>query len=158
MVNYDNFYPAPDLADAYVAAACVLAEHHYESVHRYTTSAFMRLKLHGQLTERGLAPPHLRKPSRSTPSADNADSESGHTRRRVSEFANQVERVAVYRSLQVGTGPSSPQRASSAAASRRLEPRHASHVRHRSHYAFEGTETIQTLLVGRHFTGSSAFT
>jgi len=56
VVNYDNFYPAPDLADAYVAAASVLAEHHYESVHRYTTSAFMWLKLHGQLTERGLAP------------------------------------------------------------------------------------------------------
>ena len=56
VVNYDNFYLAPDLADAYVAAARVLAESYYESVTRYTTSAFMRLKLHGQLSERGLAP------------------------------------------------------------------------------------------------------
>ena len=55
-VNYDNFYLAPDLADVYVAAVRSLAERYYESVTRYTTSSFMRLKLSGHLEERGLAP------------------------------------------------------------------------------------------------------
>jgi propionate CoA-transferase len=55
-VNYDNFYLAPDLADVYVAAIRSLAERYYESVTRYTTSSFMRLKLSGHLSERGLAP------------------------------------------------------------------------------------------------------
>jgi propionate CoA-transferase len=55
-VNYDNFYIAPDLSDQFVSAVRALAEHYYESVTRYSTSAFLRLKLHGQLTERGLAP------------------------------------------------------------------------------------------------------
>jgi len=56
--NYDNFYLAPYLADAYAAAVRALAEHYYEGVTRYTTSSFMRLKLSGHLSERGLAP-HL---------------------------------------------------------------------------------------------------
>src|ERR1700757_4909851 len=55
-VNYDNFYLAPDLADVYAAAVRSLADRYYESVTRYTTSSFMRLKLAGHLTERGLAP------------------------------------------------------------------------------------------------------
>jgi len=55
-VNYDNFYLAPDLADAYFAAVRGLEERYYESVTRYTTSAFMRLKLGAHLSERGLAP------------------------------------------------------------------------------------------------------
>jgi propionate CoA-transferase len=55
-VNYDNFYLAPDLADAYAGAVRSLAERYYESVTRYTTSSFMRLKLSGHLSERGLAP------------------------------------------------------------------------------------------------------
>ena len=33
-----------------------LAERYYESVTRYTTSSFMRLKLSGHLSDRGLAP------------------------------------------------------------------------------------------------------
>jgi len=56
VVNYDNFYLAPDLADTYTSAVRSLAERYYESVTRYTTSSFMRLKLSGHLTERGLAP------------------------------------------------------------------------------------------------------
>jgi propionate CoA-transferase len=56
VVNYDNFYLAPHLADTYVAAVRGLAERYYESVTRYTTSSFMRLKLSGHLSERGLAP------------------------------------------------------------------------------------------------------
>jgi propionate CoA-transferase len=56
VVNYDNFYLAPDLADTYTSAVRRLAERYYASVTRYTTSSFMRLKLSGHLTERGLAP------------------------------------------------------------------------------------------------------
>jgi propionate CoA-transferase len=56
VVNYDNFYLAPDLADTYTAAVRSLSERFYETVTRYTTSSFMRLKLSGHLTERGLAP------------------------------------------------------------------------------------------------------
>jgi propionate CoA-transferase len=55
-VNYDNFYLAPDLEDAYLSLISSLAERYYESVTRYTTRSFMRLKLGGQLSERGLAP------------------------------------------------------------------------------------------------------
>jgi propionate CoA-transferase len=55
-VNYDNFYLAPDLADYYASAVRSLAERYYENVTRYTTSSFMRLKLSGHLSQRGLAP------------------------------------------------------------------------------------------------------
>ena len=55
-VNYDNFYLAPDLADKYASVVRGLAERYYESVTRYPTSSFMRLKLSGHLSERGLAP------------------------------------------------------------------------------------------------------
>ncbi|MGV0737196.1 CoA-transferase [Mycobacterium syngnathidarum] len=54
--NYDNFYLPPHLIDQYVAAVAELARRYYASVTRYTTSAFMRLKLSGELTQRGLAP------------------------------------------------------------------------------------------------------
>lgn len=56
VVNYDNFYLAPDLTDAYVTLVRRLAEHYYAAVTRYTTSSFMRLKLSEQLSNRGLAP------------------------------------------------------------------------------------------------------
>jgi propionate CoA-transferase len=55
-VDDDNFYLAPDVADAYASGARGLAERYYESVSRYTTSSFMRLKLNVHLSERGLAP------------------------------------------------------------------------------------------------------
>ena len=57
VVNYDNFVLGPDLSDAFATAVRSLSRH-YDSVTRYTTSAFLRLKLAGQLTERGLSP-HL---------------------------------------------------------------------------------------------------
>ena len=56
VVNYDNFYLAPDLGDAYVSLVRALAERYYASVTRYTTSSFLRLKLSAQLSHRGLAP------------------------------------------------------------------------------------------------------
>jgi propionate CoA-transferase len=57
VVDYDNFYMAPHLADTYASAVRGLAERFYESVTRYTTRSFMRLKLAGHLSERGL--PHI---------------------------------------------------------------------------------------------------
>ena len=56
VVNYDNFYLAPELTDHYVTLVRRLAELYYAEVTRYTTSSFMRLKLSEQLSHRGLAP------------------------------------------------------------------------------------------------------
>ncbi|MEO5832196.1 MAG: CoA-transferase, partial [Nakamurella sp.] len=56
VVNYDNFYLAPDLTNAYVTLVRRLAEQYYADVTRYTTSSFMRLKLSEQLSHRGLSP------------------------------------------------------------------------------------------------------
>ncbi len=56
VVNYDNFYLALDLTDAYVTLVRRLAELYYADVIRYTTSSFMRLKLSERLSNRGLAP------------------------------------------------------------------------------------------------------
>jgi propionate CoA-transferase len=57
VINYDNFVLPPELAD-YFATAVRSLSRHYESVTRYTTSAFLRLKLADHLADRGLAP-HL---------------------------------------------------------------------------------------------------
>ncbi|MUM34701.1 acyl CoA:acetate/3-ketoacid CoA transferase, partial [Mycobacterium sp. CBMA361] len=57
VINYDNFVLAPELADAFAAAVRSVSRH-YKSVTRYTTSAFLRLKLADHLADRGLAP-HL---------------------------------------------------------------------------------------------------
>ena len=56
VVNYDNFYLAPDLADTYTAAVRSLSERFYETVTRYTTSSFLRAKLGDALKQRALAP------------------------------------------------------------------------------------------------------
>ncbi|NMO05221.1 acyl CoA:acetate/3-ketoacid CoA transferase [Gordonia sp. TBRC 11910] len=57
VINYDNFIIAPDLVDSFAASVRGLSRH-YESVTRYTTSAFLRLKLADHLADRGLSP-HL---------------------------------------------------------------------------------------------------
>ncbi|MGD0062805.1 MAG: hypothetical protein ABSB76_05115 [Streptosporangiaceae bacterium] len=56
VINYDNFYLDPALADHYKALIRSLAERYYASATRYTTSSFMRLKLSEHLSDRGLAP------------------------------------------------------------------------------------------------------
>ena len=56
IVNYDNFYIAPGVLDEYSSMVAWLVEHHYSGVTRYTTSAFLRMKLGEALTKRDVAP------------------------------------------------------------------------------------------------------
>lgn len=56
IVNYDNFFILPDLADAYVDLVKYLVSRYYEKVTRYTTSAYLRMKMGEGLKVRGLAP------------------------------------------------------------------------------------------------------
>lgn len=56
IVNYDNFYIAPHLVDDYTEMVRGLVERHYLGVTRYTTSAFLRMKLGESLARRNVAP------------------------------------------------------------------------------------------------------
>lgn len=58
VANYDGFEIAEDVIDAWAAAAQGLSERHYRNVSRYTTSAFMRVKLGEAMGSRGVQP-HL---------------------------------------------------------------------------------------------------
>lgn len=56
IVNYDNFSIDPDVLDAYTEMVKGLVERHYSGVTRYTTSAFLRMKLGDALERRDVAP------------------------------------------------------------------------------------------------------
>ena len=56
IVNYDDFTILPELLDLYAAMVSDLTARFYSDVTRYTTSAFLRVKLGGALAGRGLAP------------------------------------------------------------------------------------------------------
>ena len=56
IVNYDNFTIFPDVLDAYVEMVKGLVDRFYSGVTRYTTSAFLRMKLGDALRERQVAP------------------------------------------------------------------------------------------------------
>jgi len=56
IVNYDNFWIAPDLVGPYMDMVKSLVERHYSGVTRYTTSAFLRAKLGEALSQRDVAP------------------------------------------------------------------------------------------------------
>ncbi len=56
IVNLDGCRVAEDLTDYYAAMVQDLLANQYESRSRYTTSAFMRLKMQDALSERGVAP------------------------------------------------------------------------------------------------------
>jgi propionate CoA-transferase len=58
IVNYDGFDIPEDLVGDYAAMVKDVSDRFYRRVTRYTTSAFMRMKLGDALSERGLAP-HL---------------------------------------------------------------------------------------------------
>ena len=55
VVNYDNFQIDENVVDDYSAMVKELSDKYYTHVSRYTTSAFMRLKLGEALESRGLA-------------------------------------------------------------------------------------------------------
>lgn len=67
VVNYDNFYIAPDLMDPYVEALRELHDRYYADATRYTTSSFMRLKLGQALEARDVAPHIYERPGTRAP-------------------------------------------------------------------------------------------
>ena len=56
IVNYDGFELDPSVSDAYFSTIAYLESRYYATASRYTTSAFMRLKLGVSLQTRDLAP------------------------------------------------------------------------------------------------------
>ena len=56
VVNYDGFTLDPAVSDAYFSMITYMQSRYYATASRYTTSAFMRLKLGAGLSERDLAP------------------------------------------------------------------------------------------------------
>lgn len=56
IVNYDNFSITSDLEDEYVKMVKYVVSEYYSDVTRYTTSAFLRMKLGDELKKRNLAP------------------------------------------------------------------------------------------------------
>ncbi|KJS31860.1 MAG: CoA-transferase [Desulfatitalea sp. BRH_c12] len=56
IVNYDNFFISPDLEEEYTALVKYLMDHYYENVTRFTTSAFLRMKLGEALQKRKVSP------------------------------------------------------------------------------------------------------
>ncbi len=56
IVNYDNFYIRPDLEEEYTALIKYLMDHYYEHATRFTTSAFLRMKLGDALAKRQVSP------------------------------------------------------------------------------------------------------
>jgi len=56
VANYDGFYLDPVVSDTYFSMIAYLEQRYYSSASRYSTSAFMRLKLGEGLAERHVAP------------------------------------------------------------------------------------------------------
>ncbi|KAA6185190.1 acyl CoA:acetate/3-ketoacid CoA transferase [Thiohalocapsa marina] len=56
IVNYDNFRLRPDLTDAYADMVRYLVDRYYAGITRYSTSAFLRMKLGESLSLHGLEP------------------------------------------------------------------------------------------------------
>ncbi len=56
IVNYDNFDISPELIEHYSEMVKRVVKRFYSDVTRYTTSAFLRMKIGGALKDRGVAP------------------------------------------------------------------------------------------------------
>lgn len=56
VVNYDGFRIEEDLLDEYAGMVQVLVQVYYDRVSRYTTSAFLRMKIGDALRGRGVSP------------------------------------------------------------------------------------------------------
>ena len=80
VVNYDNFLIDAAVSDTYAAMVRYMETHYYTTASRYTTSAFLRLKLGEALARRRVAP-HIFETADEAHSfveATNAKTESGH--------------------------------------------------------------------------------
>ncbi|HIJ84160.1 MAG TPA: acyl CoA:acetate/3-ketoacid CoA transferase, partial [Magnetococcales bacterium] len=55
-INYDSFRINENVYDDYAEMDRYMLEHHYTTITRYATSAFMRMKLDQALSERNIAP------------------------------------------------------------------------------------------------------
>ncbi len=64
VVNYDSVVIAEEVMDSYAVMAGEMVAEWYESVSRYTTSAFLRMKLGERLSSRGYAPHIFELPAR----------------------------------------------------------------------------------------------
>jgi len=60
--NYKDFSILPDIMDEYIDMVKYLANHYYSGMTRYTTNAFLRIKLGGVLQKCDVAP-HIYKSS-----------------------------------------------------------------------------------------------
>jgi len=69
VVNYDNFQIDEAVVDDYSAMVKEVTDKYYTEVSRYTTSAFMRLKLGEALEGRGLAAHIYETPKEATAAA-----------------------------------------------------------------------------------------
>ncbi|MFZ4479994.1 MAG: acyl CoA:acetate/3-ketoacid CoA transferase, partial [Rhodoferax sp.] len=76
VVNYDNFQIDENVVDDYAAMVKQLSDMYYTHVSRYTTSAFMRLKLGEALEGRGLAAHIYETPQEANESARRLDAEA----------------------------------------------------------------------------------
>jgi propionate CoA-transferase len=56
IVNYDNFNILPEFVDEYTDMVKYLVDNYYSGVTRYTTSAFLRVKLGDAMQKRNVAP------------------------------------------------------------------------------------------------------
>jgi propionate CoA-transferase len=73
VVNYDNFQIDEAVVDDYAAMVKQISDAFYTDVSRYTTSAFMRLKLGAALESRGLAAHIYETPQEAVDSARQSD-------------------------------------------------------------------------------------
>ena len=56
IVNYDNFEISPELVEPYAQMVKTVVDKYYTGVTRYTTSAFLRMKIGGALKQSGMTP------------------------------------------------------------------------------------------------------
>ena len=75
VVNYDGFQLDPVVSDAYFSMITYMQSRYYSTASRYTTSAFMRMKLGSGLAERNLKPHVFETPAEAHAFAGKAEGE-----------------------------------------------------------------------------------
>jgi hypothetical protein len=79
VVNYDNFLIDAAVSDTYAAMVRYMETHYYTTASRYTTSAFLRLKLGERWRGRRVAPHIFETAGRSPRIVDATDAKSEST-------------------------------------------------------------------------------